>query len=338
MGERGEAGLFSASTYVRVERVPWAPWCTHFCVGLVLVQAAGTYAEVISGSGVRPPPPGSNASRSNLLRTMMADRAAIDSALAATQLEAAADATVAEAGASEATEGEADDSVDEPAPASPVTRPSDLGSTPNPATSTKLAPQGGGGGGAMAGERLIQAEDRDIGAVPLAIYGRYLASAGPCTLAVILASLVLSTGAGLATDLWLSAWSTGTGGYSLTAYMAVYGLLTGVAAVLILSQALAWAAGGVNAGRALHSRMLRRVMRAPMAFFDTTPAGRVINRFSSDVATVDAALPTAFASFLTMSLRILGTVALQTAVLPWVLLGVIVAAAVSGYVVAMYRK
>ena len=33
----------------------------------------------------------------------------------------------------------------------------------------------------------------------------------------------------------------------------------------------------------LHEEMLRSVMKSPMAFFDSTPAGRVINRFSKDM-------------------------------------------------------
>ena len=33
------------------------------------------------------------------------------------------------------------------------------------------------------------------------------------------------------------------------------------------------------------------LLQAPMAFFDTTATGRIINRFSSDVYTVDDSLP-----------------------------------------------
>ena len=33
----------------------------------------------------------------------------------------------------------------------------------------------------------------------------------------------------------------------------------------------------------LHEEMLCSVMKSPMAFFDSTPAGRVINRFSKDM-------------------------------------------------------
>lgn len=37
----------------------------------------------------------------------------------------------------------------------------------------------------------------------------------------------------------------------------------------------------------LHKTMLRGIMHAPLNFFDTTPVGRILARFSSDVETVD---------------------------------------------------
>ena len=37
--------------------------------------------------------------------------------------------------------------------------------------------------------------------------------------------------------------------------------------------------------------MLQQIMHAPSWFFDTTPVGRIVNRFSKDIDTVDNVIP-----------------------------------------------
>lgn len=46
----------------------------------------------------------------------------------------------------------------------------------------------------------------------------------------------------------------------------------------------------MQASRKLFSEMLSRLIRAPSRFFDVTPIGRILNRFTLDVSTVDSTL------------------------------------------------
>ena len=58
----------------------------------------------------------------------------------------------------------------------------------------------------------------------------------------------------------------------------------------------------VTSSKNLHHSMLKAVLRAPVLFFDTNPAGRILNRFSRDIGIVDELLPYAFLDALLNSL------------------------------------
>ena len=63
-----------------------------------------------------------------------------------------------------------------------------------------------------------------------------------------------------------------------------------ISAVLVGTQNMTSAICCVKACRRLHSALISRILRAPMSFFDTTPRGRVLARFSQDMSRVDLML------------------------------------------------
>ncbi|PVD27631.1 hypothetical protein C0Q70_12797 [Pomacea canaliculata] len=76
---------------------------------------------------------------------------------------------------------------------------------------------------------------------------------------------------------------------------------------LVLSNFLIWVRT-VVASKNLHSRLLARVLRSPMVFFDTTPVGRIINRFSRDIEAIDNIIPKNIHEFLSIGTMILVTI------------------------------
>lgn len=54
----------------------------------------------------------------------------------------------------------------------------------------------------------------------------------------------------------------------------------------------------LRASKRLHEPVLYNILRSPMSFFDTTPVGRILNRLSKDVETVDMRLPMNFRFFM----------------------------------------
>ncbi|KAL5711466.1 Multidrug resistance-associated protein 5 [Ranunculus cassubicifolius] len=84
---------------------------------------------------------------------------------------------------------------------------------------------------------------------------------------------------------------------------------------------------GLEAAQKFFVKMLRSVFRAPMSFFDSTPAGRILNRVFVDQSVVDLDIPFRLGGFASTTIQLIGIVGVMTKVTWQVLLLVIPMAA-----------
>ncbi|XP_058497006.1 ATP-binding cassette sub-family C member 10 isoform X1 [Solea solea] len=102
-------------------------------------------------------------------------------------------------------------------------------------------------------------------------------------------------------------------------YLIVYGSIGMANTVFTGFRAILFAYGAICAARTIHNRLLDRVLKATVTFFDTTPLGRILNRFSSDLYSVDDSLPFILNIFLANIFGLLGMLVVISYGMPWVL-------------------
>ena len=145
---------------------------------------------------------------------------------------------------------------------------------------------------------LMQAEERAVKSVSVKIYMAYIRAAGSVWVApLIIFLLILSQGANISTSLWLSWWTSNKFGYSRGEYIGVYASLGFSQALMMFVFSVSLTVFGTRASKLMLHNAVTRVLRAPMSFFDTTPLGRITNRFSKDVDTMDNTLTDSFRMF-----------------------------------------
>lgn len=78
-------------------------------------------------------------------------------------------------------------------------------------------------------------------------------------------------------------------------------------------------------------------MKGPVRFFDSTPIGRIINRFSSDVYCVDDSLPFILNIFLAQAFGLVGTIAICCYGLPYFALLILPLAVIYYFIQVRYN-
>ncbi|TRY61972.1 hypothetical protein TCAL_10708 [Tigriopus californicus] len=161
------------------------------------------------------------------------------------------------------------------------------------------------------GQNLIEKEKAEIGGVKWSVYRYYATSIGKNWSIVTILFYIIYQGFQLGANVWLSEWSTDPRASTDTSvrnlYLSVYGVLGLFQSLAIMTGTCFVMIGTLNAAAKLHSTMLHRILRSPMSFFDTTPLGRILNRFSKDIDIIDVTIPMNIRMLLNQSFNVLGT-------------------------------
>ncbi|NXW19547.1 MRP7 protein, partial [Circaetus pectoralis] len=128
------------------------------------------------------------------------------------------------------------------------------------------------------------------------------------------------------------------GSLDVNFYLIVYGSIAGANSLFTILRAFLFAYGTIHAATVIHNRLLQRALKATVTFFDTTPTGRILNRFSSDLYCVDDSLPFILNIFLANMYGLLGMLVIITYGLPWIGLVLLPLAALYFSIQRYYRR
>ena len=189
---------------------------------------------------------------------------------------------------------------------------------------------------------LVRKEKQETGVIKQATWGAYFDAVGWGSCFGILLLYLLRESCKIGMDIWIADWSdktTGAGAAPETVsrngtttrpatdiqglneyYLAGYLIFALVALVASIVRSVALLYAAVAAGRTLFRKMLLSVSRAPMSWFDSTPTGRILNRFSADTAKVDEKVPTLLRGTIDIVVNVTGTLVLVAMFSPWFLL------------------
>ena len=162
------------------------------------------------------------------------------------------------------------------------------------------------------GTNLIEDEKAAIGGVKLSVYTYYARCIGFSMTGGSFLMYLFYTVFSVFSSIWLSIWSDDPEASTVVSvrnkYLSVYGVLGLLQSGFIMVGTIMISIGTLNAASKLHKTMLYRILRSPMSFFDTTPLGRILNRFSKDIDIVDVTLPGILRGLIGQLLGVLGTI------------------------------
>jgi len=166
--------------------------------------------------------------------------------------------------------------------------------------------------------------NRYAGKVTVKTYTGLLKEMGGIPMGVLLLAIIVSSQFSIiAYGRILGAWIAGT--FPQWKSVAILGGLVGFDIFIFNAVFLSIGLSTLRAARRYHKKMLNRVIRATVLFFDTNSLGGVIDRFSTDIGTLDRFIPLAMTDVLNIS-AFLCTIIITSGIIYPVLLGPLLAA------------
>ncbi|XP_038663728.1 ATP-binding cassette sub-family C member 8 isoform X3 [Scyliorhinus canicula] len=190
--------------------------------------------------------------------------------------------------------------------------------------------------------------------MPWRACGKYLSSAGCLLLPLLIFSQLFKHTVMVAIDYWLAKWTSDAIQVKIEAekrncsliedcrfnhsnYTIVFSILCclGIVLCLVTSIAVEWT--GLKVTKELHKSLLNKVILAPMRFFETTPLGNILNRFSADTNIIDQHIPATLECLIRSTLLCVSALAVISYVTP-VFLIALVPLAVAYYFIQKYFR
>ncbi|GKZ00646.1 hypothetical protein MPSEU_001016800 [Mayamaea pseudoterrestris] len=173
------------------------------------------------------------------------------------------------------------------------------------------------------GKKLVKDEEREVGSVSGSAYIKYARAGGLWIAAGVVVIQGLGRVAEVMSSFWLALWAK----RSLAAqesgdpfsrqeqdrYLGIYALFGMLGILGLTGRALLIAVHRLGASQKLHDNMAESTLRAPVAFFDVTPLGRILNRFAADMDKIDLELTQSVSQGVSTIFSVLGAVAAMVA-------------------------
>ncbi|NWY45608.1 MRP1 protein, partial [Sylvia atricapilla] len=174
---------------------------------------------------------------------------------------------------------------------------------------------------------LTKAETTQHGRVGAGVYRAYLQATGLALCVYIVLSFTCQQAVAFSRGYWLSLWTddpvhNGTQQHTRLR-VGVFGALGVLQALGRFASTAAVLLGGVLASHQLFLQLLSNVLRCPLPFFEQTPIGHLLNRFSRDMDAVDSVLPDKLKSVLGFLFSLLEIYLVIVVATPWAAMAIV---------------